>query len=204
VNLPKFFKTYRVPLMLGGFSLLCIIISLVLLVKTSQSVTPIQFSRVDEASGSALGEQASIAVDIEGAVAKPGIITLSEGSRVEDAMNAAGGLTSNADETYVAQHINRAMKVVDGMKVYVPKAGEDMTSHNIDSLVATSQTPSQNATFISINLASKDALDSLPGVGPVTAQKIIDNRPYQTLDDLVTKKAIGPSLFAKLKNTLSL
>jgi competence protein ComEA len=94
------------------------------------------------------------------------------------------------------------MKVADGMKVYIPVIGE--TSHNLGTVVATPGTSSQNGVFVSVNMASKDQLDSLAGVGPVTAQKIIDNRPYQTLEDLVTKKAIGPSLFEKLKNSLSL
>jgi len=216
-NVFVFFKTYRIPILLGAVSLLCIIVSLTLLVKTSQSITPIQFSHTGEA-GSALGSESgsltSIVVDVEGAVSKPGPVTLSQGARVEDAIAAAGGLNRDADENYVSKNINRATKVTDGMKVYVPT--KDETSHNSDcttsqgdvaqscGIVTTSTGQSQNATLISVNSASKDALDSLPGVGPVTAQKIIDNRPYQTLDDLVTKKAIGPSLYQKLKNMLSL
>jgi competence protein ComEA len=94
------------------------------------------------------------------------------------------------------------MKVSDGMKAYIPFMGD--TSHNLGTVVATTGTSSQNGVFVSVNIASKDKLDSLAGVGSVTAQKIIDNRPYATLEDLVTKKAIGPSLFEKLKNQLSL
>jgi len=131
------------------------------------------------------------------------------------AIGAAGGLINNADKDYVAQNINRAMKVADGMKIYVPTIDEtshnsdsngiiNTTSHNFGSVVVTPGTSSQNGSYVSVNMASKDQLDSLPGVGPVTAQKIIDNRPYASLDDLVAKKAIGPSLYAKLKNMLSL
>jgi len=216
-NVITFFKTYKIPIILGSVSFLCIIVALVLLVKTSQSITPIQFSHSDDREDSStLGTESAnlkaTAVDVEGAVVHPGVISLSLGSRVEDAIIAAGGLTKEADTNYIAQNINRAMKVADGMKVFIPTIDE--TSHIIDSKGAVDNTSynignqssgqSQNATPISVNMASKDQLDSLPGVGPVTAQKIIDNRPYANLDDLVAKKAIGPSLFAKLKNMLSL
>jgi len=218
-NVSLFLQTYKVPILLGSVSICCIIVALVLLVKSTQDITPIQFSNTDEGliSGT-LGTQSAnfkaILVDIEGAVLKPGIVSLAQGSRVEDAIVAAGGLTNKADEQYIAKNINRAMKIVDGMKLYVPT--KDETSYNRDrttsqgdvvqsyGIVATSGKPSQTTVYTSINLASKDQLDLLPGVGPVTAQKIIDNRPYQALEDLVAKKAIGPSLFEKLKNMLSL
>jgi competence protein ComEA len=116
---------------------------------------------------------------------------------------------------YISRVLNRAMKVSDGMKIYIPSLGEDMTSHNsklsgnvgetshnFDPLLRSPDGQSQNG--VSVNMASKAQLESLPGVGPVTAQKIIDNRPYTRLEDLVSKKAIGTSLFEKLKNNLSL
>jgi competence protein ComEA len=201
--------SYKIPILLGFLSLVAISISIILLVKSTRTETPIQFSRSDEQTEtSTLGSQSAnfkaILVDIEGAVLRPGIVSLPGGSRVEDAIVAAGGLAGNADEQYIAQNINRALKVADGMKIYIPEAGEDPTSHNLGTIVATPGSSSQNGAFVSVNLASKDLLDSLPGVGPVTAQKIIDNRPYRTLEDLVAKKAIGPALFDKLKNMLSL
>jgi competence protein ComEA len=126
------------------------------------------------------------------------VYSLSDGSRVEDALTAAGGLGSDADTDLFAKTFNRATKLTDGAKVYVPSITESSTnemSHNIST--------TQNG-MVNINTASESELDALPGVGPVTAQKIIDNRPYQTLDDLVAKKAIGPALFTKLKDSLSL
>lgn len=152
-----------------------------------------------------------VMVDMEGALVKPGVIALPSGSRVEDALRAAGGLANTADARYVSEKINRAMKVADGMKIYIPFASE--TSHikdcttlgNCDnvaqssSVVATIQESSQNGAFVSINMASLSELDTLPGVGPVTAQKIIDNRPYKTPEDLVIKKAVGASVYEKIK-----
>lgn len=214
-SVEMFWITYKIPLIFGVISVFVIILSLVLLVKSTQMTTPIQFRTPGDTQGTVSASLKPLIVDVEGAVGSPGIYTLSAGARVEDAIQAAGGVIHTADEEYIAKNINRAMKVADGMKVYVPTVDEtshiidtnsrgDMTSYNLGAVVATPGASSQNGASISVNSASKDELDSLSGVGPVTAQKIIDNRPYQALEDLVTKKAIGPSLFEKLKNSLSL
>jgi competence protein ComEA len=198
---------YKLPLLFGGGSVFVIALSLILLVKSIQSTKPIEFStEKNEASGSALGVT-SIMVDVEGAVVHPGLYSLAAGARVEDAIVAAGGLAKDVDEALFAKNINRASKIVDGAKLYIPRAGENQTSdnngtsYNINSSLNGS---SQNGALVNINFASQSELESLPGVGPVTAQKIIDNRPYQTLDELVAKKAIGTSLYEKIKNNLSL
>lgn len=182
-------RTYKIPILLGGVSIFAITVSIVLLVKSTQTTTPIQFSSdTPEASGAA-----AITVDIEGAVATPGVYTLPADSRVEDAIIAAGGLESDADEELFAKTMNRAMKLVDGGKIYVP------------SLSSSPQSPqSPLSPLVSVNSASQSELESLPGIGPVTAQKIIANRPYQTLDELVAKKAVGTALFEKIKDQLSL
>ena len=180
-------RHYKIPILLGGTSVLAIIISIVLLVKSTQTTTPIQFSSDRTEASSA----ATLTVDVEGAVVNPGVYTLPGGARVEDAIVAAGGVTEDVDVAQFAKTINRAMKLIDGAKLYIPSSSNVSTLSTVGNLV-------------SVNIASVSELDVLPGVGPVTAQKIIDNRPYQTLDDLVTKKAIGASLYEKLKNSLSL
>jgi len=187
-------RTYKIPILLGGISVFSIVVSLVLLVKSTQTAaTPIQFSSDGaEASGSALGA-AIVTVDVEGAVLHPGVYTLPVDSRVEDAITAAGGLESDADEELFAKTMNRAMKLVDGGKIYVPS----LSSSGIGSAGSVSN-------LVSVNTASQSELDTLPGVGPVTAQKIIDNRPYQTLGELVSKKAVGTALFEKIKDKMSL
>jgi competence protein ComEA len=192
MDVPEILRAYKTPMLFGGISILAIVVSVVLLVKSTQTgATPIEFSSDSvEASNSAV-----LTVDVEGAVTNPGVYTLPAGSRVDDALASAGGLGTNADEILFAKTINRAAKITDGAKVYIPEIGVDQTSHNIST--------TQNG-LVSVNFATLAQLDVLPGVGPVTAQKIIDNRPYQSLEDLVTKKAIGPSLYEKLKDSLSL
>lgn len=196
-RIPAILRNYKIPILLGGISLFSIVLSIVLLVKSTQTATPIRFSG-DEASGSALG--ATILVDVEGAVLVPGVYTLPAGSRVEDAIVAAGGVGGNVDEEQFAKIVNRAAKISDGMKVYVPRIDANQTSHIINS----EQNDPGNDGLVSVNFATQQELESLSGVGPVTAKKIIDNRPYQTLSELMTKKAMGASLYEKLKDSLSL
>jgi competence protein ComEA len=147
-----------------------------------------------------------IVVDVAGAVQTPGVYTLPIGSRVEDALNAAGGVTKNADTVYVTKVLNRAAKAVDGGKIYVPRAGENETSDNVEILSRRRSTSDNIYTtgLVSINRATQSELESLSGIGPATATKIISGRPYQTLDEVVTKKAMSRSLFDTLKSQLTL
>ena len=199
---PRFFSTlqsYKVPIILGSVSILLLVLSIVLLFKSYQTDEPIQFSGGQRlVSSSSARIESLITVDIEGAVIQPGLYRLPSGSRVEDAVSKAGGLSQDADIAWINQHANRAAKLVDGGKLYFPKTGEgqavegSMTSHIIDS------------TLVNVNLARQSELESLPGIGPITAGKIISNRPYQTIMELVTKKAMSQSLLDKLKDRLSL
>ena len=190
MQVQEVFRIYKLPIILGGASLFTIILSGVLLVKSIQTTAPIEFSEDStEASGSALGA-GTVAVDIEGAVVRPGFYTLPAGSRVEDAIAAAGGLAPEADLTTLAKTINRAAKVLDGGKIFIPGHSDAQTA------------PSSG--FVSVNTASASELETLSGIGPATAKKIIDNRPYQTFEELVSKKAISPSVFEKIKEQLSL
>jgi len=210
-------RVYKVPILLGGLSIFVIFVSLIFLVKSTQTTTPIQFSSnaqgaTDSTNSSSsanppAGGRKMIHVDVEGGVERPGVYGLPLGSRVDDAIRIAGGISSEVDADGLAKQLNRASVLVDGAKVYVPKKGEvqgvvNSMSHNPDPLLQR-QTTSQNG-LININTASENELDSLPGVGPVTAKKIIDNRPYQTLEELVSKKSLGQALFEKIKGKLSL
>lgn len=196
-------SVYKIPLIFGAASIILIGLAISLLVKSTQTSRPIEFSsEINEAT--IAGAMTGIVVDVAGAVTHPGVYELNRGARVEEALIAAGGLSKSADTDWVAKNLNRAMKVNDGVKIYIPEVGEVETSHILGSVVATSETSSQNGSVISINNANQSELESLPGVGPVTAQKIINNRPYTSLDQLVSKKAVGQSLYDKIKSQLSL
>jgi len=203
-------RVYKVPILLGGLSIFVIFVSLIFLVKSTQTTTPIQFSSnaqgaTDSTNSSSsanppAGGRKMIHVDVEGGVERPGVYGLPLGSRVDDAIRIAGGISSEVDADGLAKQLNRASVLVDGGKIYVPKKGEVQGVVNSMSY----NNSSQNGSMININLASQTELDSLPGVGPVIANKIISARPYNTLDDLVNKKVISASLFKKIKSRLTL
>lgn len=204
-------KNYRVSVFFIGLSVITVGISIVLIVKSIQSTSPIGFSE-NSASGSAGRQYQTITVDVEGAVAYPGVYQLEEGSRLGNAILAAGDLTEDADTVYISKTLNRAQVLVDGAKIYIPGVDENMTSHNIsadgsDTFTSYNIVTTENqdgVRLVSINTAGQTELESLPGVGPVTAGKIIDNRPYMTLSELTLKKVMGTALFEKLKTALSL
>ena len=138
-------------------------------------------------SGSKTDRQ--VVVHVDGAVAKPGVYKLADGSRVADAVGAAGGLTTEADGV----RINLAAKVADGQKIYIARVGESVSQSAGGSVAGVS------GSLVNINTASESELDKLPGVGPVTVQKIVASRPYGSLEELLTKKVVTGSVFEKIK-----
>lgn len=140
-------------------------------------------------------EQAQISIDVSGAVLNPGVYKLSSDSRIEDAVRSAGGFSDNADKEYISKSINLAQKISDGSKIYIPKVGDTQTGISFS-------VGSSNTQKVNINTASQQELENLPGIGAVTADKIIAGRPYQDIKDLVSKKVIGNSLFEKINDQL--
>lgn len=192
-------RSYRVPIALIGVSIILVVVATALLVQSTRIVAPIEFSSEATTSGTA----GTLTVDIEGAVVAPGVYALPVGSRVEDAIRIAGGLTEDADQTYVSRVLNRAGKLTDGAKIFIPTPSES-PSNVSDEPVVGGGSESVGVDVVSVNSASQAELELLPGIGPVTAQKIITNRPYLTLEELVARKVLRPSLFEELKNSLSL
>lgn len=136
-----------------------------------------------------------ITIDVEGAVINPGIYSLSSSSRIKDALIAAGGLSSGADREWMEKNLNLALKLSDSAKIYIPRIGDPSAGSGQEGVVSVSG-------LININSASSSELDSLPGIGPITAQKIIDNRPYSSIEDLKSKKIVGQSVFDKIKDKI--
>lgn len=149
---------------------------------------------IEETPAAATGE---VVTDVSGAVLKPGVYKLPGGSRVSDAISAAGGFSANADSQFVSKALNLAQKITDGAKIYVPQKGETVQGTSMES--------SSNSISgkININGASQAQLESLPGIGPVTAGKIIGARPYSAIEDLTSKKVVGQKTFEKIKGAIS-
>jgi competence protein ComEA len=139
-----------------------------------------------------------IAVDISGAVKNAGVTKVSKDSRLEDVIKQSGGFTEGANQEYISKYLNLAQKVSDGMKIYIPFEGESAPVNMVGAVAGVSTAQVQ----LNINNASQSDLEALSGVGPVTAKKIIDSRPYQKIEDLVSKKILGKATFDKIKDSL--
>lgn len=134
-----------------------------------------------------------IQVYVTGAVQNPGVYTLSEGSRIADALAAAGGPTQDAD----LLRINLAQRVRDEDQVVVPRTGETPVASASDA----------TATKININTAPAEALESLRGIGEVRARNIIESRSrdglFQRPEDLVARKLIPQSVYDQIKDQIT-
>jgi competence protein ComEA len=134
-----------------------------------------------------------VVVDVVGAVRRPGLYRLAQGSRIADALTRAGGATTRAD---LAQ-VNLAAPLADGEQVVVPRRGAGVVPSG-----AGSGSPAGPAAPVQLSTATLEQLDSLPGVGPVTAQKILDYRQehgaFQSVDELDAVPGIGPKRLEQL------
>jgi competence protein ComEA len=131
-----------------------------------------------------------VVVDVVGAVAAPGVVRLPGGSRVVDALAAAGGATAEAQ----VSDLNLARLVVDGEQIAVPRPGEQ------DAEGAASSADDER---IDLNGADEAALDALPGIGPVLAGRIVAHRqdaPFTSVDELSDVAGIGPTLLERLRD----
>lgn len=150
----------------------------------------------------------TIVVDVAGAVVNPSVVTLAQGARVNDAIAASGGLLPEAD----ASKINRAAPLTDGAQVFVPLQGEEATSGADGAVVGATGSTSADASGstatspVNINSAGLDELDALPGIGPSTAQSIIDDRtqngPFASVEDIMRVSGIGEKKFEKLSSLI--
>ena len=136
-----------------------------------------------------------VVVDVVGAVRRPGLYRLAQGSRIADAITRAGGATAKAD---LAQ-VNLAAPLADGEQVVVPRRGGASVPPGVGSA-----SPSGPAAPVQLSTATLEQLDSLPGVGPVTAQKILDYREkhgaFQSVDELDAVPGIGPKRLEQLRD----
>jgi len=145
----------------------------------------------------------TLIVHVCGAVKNPGVLELKEGDRVIDAIALGGGATEEANP----DSLNLAAKLIDGQKIYVPKKGEQVSAAMTGS-AAGGSSPEVAAAPININVATAQELDSLPGVGEVLAQRIIEYREskgsYKSIGDLRNVEGIGPKKFEHLKDKVTI
>lgn len=139
-------------------------------------------------------QSTTIEVYVTGAIQKPDVYSLPTGSIVKDLINTAGGATSDAD----LEHINLAQRLSDQLHIHVPRKGE---------AIPTPSSGSAPGALININTADATQLDTLPGIGPSTAQSIIDyrtkNGPFKKIEDIKNVPRIADTEFNKIKDMIS-
>ncbi len=149
-----------------------------------------------------------LVVDVVGEVRRAGVYRVAAGARIVDAIDAAGGLTPQADRA----RVNLAAPVSDGERIFVPAVGQQVPAIAVGGQPAGPPAGTPGATGggvgqgepVNINTASLEELDTLPGVGPATAQAIIDHRtqngPFASVDELLDVRGIGDAKLAELRD----
>jgi len=152
-------------------------------------------------------EYEEIILHIIGAVKNPGIVKIKEGSRIVDVIEAAGGITEDADTS----KINLAYVVEDGQKIFVPSITDEITeeteyvtSESGDNIIIDNN-EGENV-MVNINKATQTELETLPGIGPAMALRIIEHREengnFENIEDIKNVKGIGDAKFENIKNNI--
>lgn len=163
---------------------------------SSSQAQPESISQAAPATASAY-----LAVYVSGAIKNAGVYELESGSRINDVITLAGGFSKDADPVYIAKDLNLATSVSDGLQIYIPYQVET------ESILSEALSVNSSETInypISINNADQDQLESLPSIGSKRAQDIISNRPYSSLDELVSKGVISITLFEQIQQSISI
>lgn len=191
------------PAKIGAVALVVLVVAGVGWAAFSSMRAPAFEVHVDDAVAPSSSEpeavevKAQVYVYVTGAVANPGVYSLDEGLRVCDAVEAAGGLTEDAD----ASTVNLARVLSDGEHIALPTKAEVETA-----LAQGSAGGAAASSLVNINTADASALETLSGVGSATAQAIISDReqngPFSTIEDLMRVDGIGEKKFAKLKDSI--
>lgn len=155
-------------------------------------------------------ENKTIMVDISGEIITPGVVKLPEGSRIIDAITAAGGKTEDAD----LSKVNLAYILDDGVQLYIPRYNEKLekeivqTEPGVGIIQEGINTTSKKDSKVNINTANKEKLATLPGIGEGTAEKIIEYRSktgkFKTIDEIKKIPGIGESKFKSLKDKITI
>jgi competence protein ComEA len=145
-------------------------------------------------------ELGAVVVDVTGAVVTPGVYHLGHAARIGDAIDAAGGFGPRVDAARVATEVNLAATLTDGQQVHVPSRDDPTAAGGGTGTGAGSGGHTDE--LIDLNSATQAQLESLPGIGPVTAGKILESRaqsPFRSVDDLRARGLVGQKTFDSLK-----
>lgn len=167
-------------------------------------------------------KETEIYVEVSGAVKEPDVYKVSSSTRLGNVIRKAGGLSKEADEAYVARNFNLAKTLTDQEKVHIPTQAEidsglfveeqkqlqyltDAESDEKNNQQSsTSKDTSNTSGRININMATTAELDTLPRIGKITAEKIINNRPYKSVQELQDKKVVNSGVFEEIEELITI
>lgn len=186
-------EKFKIPLVLGLIGVLLVSVGILTTLFLSQQKEPeIEILPTEE-------EKTTIFIDLGGAVEKPGLYELPADSRISDLLARAGGLAAEADREWVEKNLNLAQELSDGVKIYIPSEGETVGEESGKVAGASASIVGK----ININTASTSELDTLWGIGEARAKAIITNRPYSSIDELLSKKVIPSNVFERIKDEIN-
>lgn len=169
---------------------------------SSPSVEIIENSRSEDSET----DSTQIVVEVAGAVNKPGVYKFGLDDRVNDAIEAAGGFSTDVDESWTNRFLNKASFLEDGQKIFVPSVNQsgDKSASNFTGVLGSENGGGDSQTkYVNINTASKSQLESLWGIGHVYAQKIIEQRPYSSVEELLERGIIKQNVYDRNKDKMT-
>jgi competence protein ComEA len=200
--------TRREQVVLIGFLVLIMIASGIYMYGRPSMATELPLPKLADSTGQTAASKPipEVTVDVKGAVHAPGVFTLPGSSRVVEAIQAAGGATEQAD----LESLNLAQKLLDGSSIVVPLKGQAGGTANGSSSASGSAGgaySSAQSGKININQATAEQLDGLEGIGSTRAKAIVQyreqNGPFQSVDDLLQVKGIGPKLLEAIRDRIT-
>ena len=213
-KISSFWESFRAEIILISVSLVIVLVSLAIFIKANNEENKSQFVFEEEPNVETSRRDVStnkIYIDLSGAVEKPDVYEVTSGARLKDVLILGSGLSAEADRQFFARNFNLARILTDQEKMYIPSVQEivqglfgenptvvDQIQPRINNVETTRRVVSTDK--IDINIASVEQLDTLPGVGQITAQKIISNRPYNSVEELSTKKVVNKGVYEKIKD----
>lgn len=193
---------------IGSIAIVCIIaiISIIYYISTRPAKKVSENDIFQESSNEQTNgakDEKYITVYINGEIKNPKVYRMKDGSIIDDIIREAGGFTQNADMESLKHDLNLALKLKDGDHIYICSKNDAAARTS-----SSSQLTSTGSGKVNINTASKDELKTVPGIGDVTAQKIIDfrekNGGFKSIDDLKKIDRIGEKTFNKFKDKVDI
>lgn len=213
------FKEHKIEIIIGSISLLAFLASIAILLSLQTQDNPqkegISFNQITEEPEVQKPEnQKMIMVDLSGAVEKPNTYEIKEGTRLKELLSQANGLSKIADRDFFNRNFNLAKVLTDQEKIHIPSRQEVEDGLYKEAIFVVNSSvgggsgsvagvSTQNRTLVNINTASDSELDKLPGVGPVTVQKIVAGRPYGATQELLDNKIVNKSQWEKIKEMIT-